>query len=69
MSCIANATTEREIEITSTMVEAGCNTLWDSDYPNSPTVMSKDLVTAILWEALKAGGFLPKMRSDPSVAQ
>ena len=69
MTCISNTTTEREIKITSTMVDAGCNALWDSDYGNSPTVLSEDVITAILWEVLTAGGFLPKMCLDPSVTQ
>jgi hypothetical protein len=68
MSRIANATTRGEIEITSRMVEAGCNALWDSDY-GLPTVRSEDVIMTILLEALKAGGFLPKMRLDPSVAR
>jgi hypothetical protein len=52
-----------EIVITPAMIEAGCDALWDSDYGH-PTSRSIDVMVSILFEALKAGGFSPKMSSD-----
>jgi hypothetical protein len=52
-----------EIEITLAMIEAGCDALWDSDYGH-PTSRSIDVIISILFEALKTGGFSPKMSLD-----
>jgi hypothetical protein len=59
-------TSTSEIEITPAMIAAGCDALWDSDY-GLPTVGSVDVVAAILWAALEAGGFSPKRFSDQPV--
>jgi hypothetical protein len=56
--------TLRQIEITPEMIEAGCATLWDSDYGYDGTVSSEGVIGSILASALRTAGFFVQMHAD-----
>ena len=48
-----------EVEITEAMIDAGVDALDVSDWPRDPAVSQVNVVYAILYRELEAGGFSP----------